>query len=106
MHSPESQAVHLDRLGLVDGQTYPLKLFLAERRPTGCNFRMASNFPLASPLPAAAPSDPLASLEAIVARNNAVLADLLAGRYATPNEIRAIGRGERVMLRAGQPENP
>ena len=106
IHGPQPQVVHLDRLGLVDGQTYPLKLFFAERRPTGCNFRMASNFPLASPLPAAAPSDPLASLEAIVARNNAVLADLLAGRYATPNEIRAIGRGERVMLRAGQPENP
>jgi hypothetical protein len=67
---------------------------------------MASNFPLVSPLPPAPPSDPLASLEAIVARNNAVLADLLAGNYATPNELRAIGRGERVMLRAGQPENP
>jgi fibro-slime domain-containing protein len=84
IHSPQSQVVHLDRLGLVDGQTYPLKLFFAERRPTGCNFRIASNFPLASPLPPQPPIDPLLALQTLLARQQVVRTQLAAGQYPKP----------------------
>ena len=105
IHGPQSQVVHLDRLGLVDGQSYPLKLFFAERRATGCNFRIASNFPLTSPLPPAPPSDPLASLEMILASQNTVRANFLAGRYPATDDLRAIGRGDLVTLRGTAAEN-
>lgn len=40
VHSPLTQTVDLSRLGLVDGQTYPLQIFHAERRTSGSNFQM------------------------------------------------------------------
>ena len=96
IHGPISQVVHLDRLGLVDGQTYPLKLFFAERRPTGCNFRIASNFPLASPLPPPPPANPLLALETILARQQVVRDLLAAGQYPKPAEA-----AELVTIRGG-----
>ena len=96
IHGPISQVVHLDRLGLVDGQTYPLKLFFAERRPTGCNFRIASNFPLASPLPPPPPANPLLALETILARQQTVRDLLAAGQYPRPAEA-----AELVTIRGG-----
>jgi fibro-slime domain-containing protein len=96
IHAPESQAVHLDRLDLVDGRTYPLKLFFAERRPIGCNFRMASNFPLACPLPLSPPVDPLLALKTILARQQFVRDMLAAGRYPKP-----AGEVDLVTIRGG-----
>lgn len=44
MHSKKAQSVFLDRLGLVDGQDYELKVFHAERHTTQSNFRMEATF--------------------------------------------------------------
>ncbi|MEY3142672.1 MAG: hypothetical protein RLY21_1165 [Planctomycetota bacterium] len=96
IHGPVSQVVHLDRLGLVDGRTYPLKLFFAERRATGCNFRIASNFPLASPLPPPPTVDPLQALDTILARQQVVRDQLAAGHYPTPTD-----KPELVTARGG-----
>jgi fibro-slime domain-containing protein len=63
MHSNSSQMVELDRLGLVEGKTYPMKIFYAERRRPYSYFRMATTFPIASPIPEAPPlSDPMGPL--------------------------------------------
>jgi fibro-slime domain-containing protein len=40
VHSAVSQTVELDRLGLVDGETYPLSFFFAERHTVASNFRI------------------------------------------------------------------
>lgn len=48
VHIAVSQTIELDRLGwLVDGQTYSLKFFFAERHTTKSNFRIETNLPLA-----------------------------------------------------------
>jgi fibro-slime domain-containing protein len=60
MHNNASQVVELDRLGLEEGKTYPMKIFYAERRRPYAYFRMATTFPIASPIPAAPKaSDPM-----------------------------------------------
>lgn len=46
VHSSQTQTVALDRLGLVDGQSYPLKIFHAERHTTGSNFKMETTLVL------------------------------------------------------------
>jgi len=46
IHDPISRYVKLDTLGLVDGETYPFKLFFAERRCCGSNFRMVTSINL------------------------------------------------------------
>ncbi len=38
VHATEEATVHLDTLGLVRGQRYPLALFFAERHTTGSTF--------------------------------------------------------------------
>jgi len=83
MHSPTSQVVHLDRLGLTDGATYPLKLFFAERRRTGSNFRVASNFPLASPLLPAPASDPMEWLRTITTARTSIRTQLFSGAFTS-----------------------
>lgn len=83
MHSPISQVVHLDRLGLVDGASYPLKLFFAERRRNGSNFRVASNFPLASPLPPPPASDPMDWLRTLTTTRSTVRTQLFAGAFTS-----------------------
>ncbi len=40
VHAQVQQVVELDRLGLEDGKTYPLKFFFAERHRTQSNFRI------------------------------------------------------------------
>jgi fibro-slime domain-containing protein len=46
VHGPQSQTISLDRLGLTDGQAYPLKIFHAERHTTGSNFKMETTLVL------------------------------------------------------------
>jgi fibro-slime domain-containing protein len=57
-HGIHSQIAHVDRLQLVDGQTYSMKIFLANRTRPDSWFRFATNFPIASPLPPAPPPGP------------------------------------------------
>jgi len=42
-HYPLEQFVDLTRLGLVDGRSYTLDIFHAERQPNGSNFRFQTN---------------------------------------------------------------
>ena len=51
MHANSHQMIELDRLGLEEGKTYPMKIFYAERRRPHAYFRMATTFPIASPIP-------------------------------------------------------
>ncbi|NLD94955.1 MAG: fibro-slime domain-containing protein [Fibrobacter sp.] len=46
IHNPISGYVKLDTLGLTEGETYPFKLFFAERRCCGSNFRMVTSINL------------------------------------------------------------
>jgi fibro-slime domain-containing protein len=46
VHRPQTQTIELDRLGLVDGESYPLKIFHAERHTTGSNFQMETTLVL------------------------------------------------------------
>lgn len=48
IHGAQSQTVSLNRLGLVDGQSYPLDFFFAERNRVASNFRIATNLDLKS----------------------------------------------------------
>lgn len=48
VHAAEEQYVDLNRLGLVDGQTYDLAFFFAERHRTQSNFRIQTNLMLES----------------------------------------------------------
>lgn len=48
IHGAQSQVVELNRLGLVDGQSYPLDFFFAERNRVASNFRIATNLDLKS----------------------------------------------------------
>jgi fibro-slime domain-containing protein len=53
VHSPLRQRVELDRLNLVDGESYPLSLFFAERYAPGSEFEVETNIDLWNPpLPA------------------------------------------------------
>jgi fibro-slime domain-containing protein len=52
VHAAVSQYVDLNRLGLVDGETYPLDFFFAERHRTQSNFRIVTNLELESTDPA------------------------------------------------------
>ncbi|MHC5115193.1 MAG: fibro-slime domain-containing protein, partial [Planctomycetota bacterium] len=45
------QHVPIDRLGLVDGQTYNMRFFYAQRNPTLSIFRMRTNLPLVGVTP-------------------------------------------------------
>lgn len=46
VHSAKEQIVHIDRLGLTDGETYNLDFFFAERHYTQSNFRIQTNIDL------------------------------------------------------------
>lgn len=46
VHGRQTQTVELSRLGLVDGQTYPLKIFHAERHTNESNFQMETTLVL------------------------------------------------------------
>ena len=48
VHGAIDQSVELDRLGLEDGEEYPLVFFFAERHRTQSNFRITTNFELES----------------------------------------------------------
>ncbi len=54
VHSSKSQYVDLSRLGLVDGETYTIDFFFAERHRTQSNFRIETSLELENP--AALPS--------------------------------------------------
>ena len=43
-HSAKSMYVDLARLGLTNGQTYPLDIFIMERRTSGSNSRITTSF--------------------------------------------------------------
>jgi fibro-slime domain-containing protein len=52
VHAAKDQFVDLTRLGLTDGETYPIDFFFAERHRTQSNFRIATTLVLESePLP-------------------------------------------------------
>ena len=51
VHQALEQSVELNRLGLVDGEKYPLTFFFSERHRTQSNFRITTNIEL-TPLPA------------------------------------------------------
>jgi fibro-slime domain-containing protein len=46
VHAATEQFVDMDRLGLTDGETYPLDFFFAERHRTQSNFRVQTNLKL------------------------------------------------------------
>jgi fibro-slime domain-containing protein len=48
VHAAHDQVIELNRLGLVDGQTYHLDFFFAERHRTQSNFRIQTNLMLES----------------------------------------------------------
>ncbi|MDY3921777.1 MAG: fibro-slime domain-containing protein [Hallerella porci] len=45
-HSPVEGAVNLDTLGLIEGETYPFRIFFSERNATGSNFKMRTSINL------------------------------------------------------------
>jgi fibro-slime domain-containing protein len=49
VHTARDQFVDLDRLGLVDGKTYTLDFFFAERHRTQSNFRIQTNIRFITP---------------------------------------------------------
>lgn len=49
VHSAQQQYVDLERLGLTDGETYPLDFFYAERHRTYANCRIQTNLVLSTP---------------------------------------------------------
>lgn len=49
VHAAHDQFVDLNRLGLVDGETYRLDFFFAERHRTQSNFRIQTNLMLSTP---------------------------------------------------------
>ncbi len=46
VHAAQEQVVHLNRLGLIDGESYNLDFFFAERHYTQSNFRIQTNIDL------------------------------------------------------------
>ena len=46
VHAVEEQHVDMDRMGLVDGETYSIDFFYAERHRTQSNFRIETNIAL------------------------------------------------------------
>ena len=46
VHSPVEGKVDLDTLNLVEGNTYPFRIFFSERNPTGSNFKMRTSIDL------------------------------------------------------------
>lgn len=46
VHDRQSQTIELSRLGLTDGQSYPLQIFHAERHTSGSNFKMVTSLVL------------------------------------------------------------
>jgi fibro-slime domain-containing protein len=100
MHSSTSQVVHLDRLGLVDGTSYPLKLFFAERRRNGSNFRVASNFPLASPLLPAPASDPMEWLRTITTARTSIRTQLFSGAFTSVDLDSGAGFNQPIAVEA------
>ncbi|MEE8459096.1 MAG: fibro-slime domain-containing protein, partial [Phycisphaerales bacterium] len=48
VHSASEQYVDVNRLGMMDGATYQLDFFFAERHRTQSNFRITTNLPLVS----------------------------------------------------------
>jgi fibro-slime domain-containing protein len=68
MHHSVPQTVHLDRLGLSDGQTSKLKVFYANRTRPHSHFRLATNFPVADPLPPQPPPGPTQFLRQLADR--------------------------------------
>jgi fibro-slime domain-containing protein len=68
MHHSVPQTVHLDRLGLSDGQTSKLKVFYANRTRPHSHFRLATNFPVADPLPPQPPQGPTQFLRQLADR--------------------------------------
>lgn len=49
VHAQREQSVNLDELGLIEGETYELKLFFAERHIVQSNFRIDTNIKIESP---------------------------------------------------------
>ncbi|HLP42968.1 MAG TPA: fibro-slime domain-containing protein [Fibrobacteria bacterium] len=49
LHPAQSQTVDLDNLGLVDGQSYPLDFFFAERRVTASRLTITTSLELSTP---------------------------------------------------------
>ena len=81
MHGNTQQIIELDRLGLEEGRTYPMKVFYAERRRPYSYFRMATTFPIASPIPKAPSiSDPMGPLAIIDRQYELVRKAFLAAR--------------------------
>jgi len=80
MHGSTTQIVEVDRLGLVDGRTYPMKIFFTDRRRPHSHLRLATNFPIASPLPPAPPTSPSSALADIVRQRNIVRTRFFAQR--------------------------
>lgn len=78
MHGATWQIVEMDRLGLVDGKTYPIKVFFTDRRRPQSHLRIATNFPIASPLPPAPPTNPMSALADIERQRNAVRTNFFA----------------------------
>ena len=78
MHGPTWQIVEMNRLGLEEGKTYPIKIFFTDRRRPHSNLRIATNFPIASPLPPAPPTNPMSALADIERQRNAVRAEFFA----------------------------
>lgn len=46
VHDRQDQTIELSRLGLTEGQTYPLQIFHAERHTSGSNFKMVTSLVL------------------------------------------------------------
>lgn len=80
MHGVTGQVVALDRLGLVSGQTYPMKVFMANRTRPDSYFRIATNFPLASPLPPPPPPGPTQFLQQLDIQREEVRWNFLASK--------------------------
>jgi fibro-slime domain-containing protein len=80
MHGATWQIVEMNRLGLEEGKTYPIKVFFTDRRRPHSHLRIATNFPIASPLPPAPPTNPMSALADIERQRNAVRAEFFA-RY-------------------------
>ncbi|MDM8557471.1 fibro-slime domain-containing protein [Candidatus Parabeggiatoa sp. HSG14] len=73
VHSAESDKVNLDDLDLVEGETYPLELFFAERHTTQSNFKMETDLVLEKTNPIAEVDFETLNIQMVVEWNVSIL---------------------------------
>lgn len=109
IHSEEQADVNLDNLGLVDGASYPLDFYFAERRVTGSNLKISTSLQLKTPdgpVPPPNPPKPAAPVKILegayydrngdgIADSAVITLDGRPGKAPSLLELRLAGEVER-----------